>query len=134
MKRSAVALGFRSLTANLHPRVPLSVKESQKLLTVINSSFRKHLDEVHPWSGESPTEQRGVDGSHQSSSTSQQSNSSSSALADRHLSSVLTSPLFAKSDESHGRISKLELFKRELSSDTDRDPVVLLHQYGRLWY
>ena len=41
-------LGVRSLVAKLHPLLLKTPRESQQLLSVLNSSFKRQLDEVHP--------------------------------------------------------------------------------------
>jgi hypothetical protein len=41
-------LGVRSLVAKLHPPLPKTPRESQQLLSVLNSAFKRQLDEVHP--------------------------------------------------------------------------------------
>ena len=47
MKASTSSL-FRSLASKIHPPLPLNPRESQKLLTLLNSSFRHQLNKEHP--------------------------------------------------------------------------------------
>ncbi len=47
MKPSALR-SWKSFVAKIHPPLPLSPKESQKLLSFLVSSFRRHLDGIHP--------------------------------------------------------------------------------------
>jgi hypothetical protein len=41
-------LGVRSLVAKLHPPLLKTPRESQQLLSVLNSAFKRELDDVHP--------------------------------------------------------------------------------------
>ena len=41
-------LGVRSLVAKLHPPLLKTPRESQQLLSVLNSAFKRQLDDVHP--------------------------------------------------------------------------------------
>ena len=41
-------LGWRSLVSKIHPQLPLNPRESQKLLSLLKSSFRQQLDREHP--------------------------------------------------------------------------------------
>ncbi|KAK5680401.1 hypothetical protein LTS10_007329 [Elasticomyces elasticus] len=128
MKGSAVFLGLKDWASKaLHPQLPLSSKESQKLLTTLTGSFRKHLDEVHPpIAGKSQPRQ----GTVKNSNASPRTPHSSAALADKHLSSILTSPLLSKRS---GAISKADQdfanCKIELHKNTGKDPIALLEEY-----
>ncbi|KAI9717293.1 MAG: hypothetical protein M1812_004820 [Candelaria pacifica] len=106
MKLTA-ALALKSLTSKIHPPLTLSPRESQQLLSLLTSSFRRQLDHEHP------SFQRGivddVDGKQRGrrGETSvgrrhpleeQQASShpkASSDLADSHIQSILTNPLFS---------------------------------------
>ncbi|KYG43214.1 hypothetical protein M433DRAFT_368499 [Acidomyces richmondensis BFW] len=129
MKYSAVVQGFKSFAAGLHPPLPLSPKESSRLLTALTSSFRQHLDEVHPPSAEDRT--RHDDRS--SPMTAKRHNHathSSSALADRHLASVLTNPLLAKGTSGSKRVdTEYAMAETELQRDSSKDPLSLLEEY-----
>ena len=46
--RLTPVLGVRSLVAKLHPPLLKTPRESQQLLSVLNSSFKRQLDQVHP--------------------------------------------------------------------------------------
>lgn len=71
MKASTVQQAFKSIASRIHPQLPLSERESQRLLSALTSSFRKQLDhDAHPQPAVSST--------------------------DNHLASILTSPLLAK--------------------------------------
>ncbi|KAK3625347.1 hypothetical protein LTR22_023602 [Elasticomyces elasticus] len=127
MKGSAVFLGLKDWASKaLHPQLPLNARESQKLLTTLTGSFRKHLDEVHPPIAGKPQPRLGTV---KSSNASPRTLHSSAALADKHLSSILTSPLLSKRS---GYTSKEDQdfanCKVELQKDT-KDPISLLEEY-----
>lgn len=65
----STALGLKSLMSRLHPPLPLNPRDSQKLLHLVKSSFRQQLDQQHQSSKETEA-------------------------ANKHISSVLASPLF----------------------------------------
>jgi len=129
MKYSAVVQGFKSFAAGLHPPLPLSTKESSRLLTALTSSFRQHLDEVHPPSAEDRAKH-----DDRSFPTTVKKRSpatdSSSVLADRHLASVLTNPLLAKGTGEPKKVdTDYSIAKIELQNDPSKDPLSLLEQY-----
>ncbi|KAF2859242.1 hypothetical protein K470DRAFT_219571, partial [Piedraia hortae CBS 480.64] len=67
------------LRAILSGQLPLSAKESSRLLDALTGSFRQHLDEVYPpAAADKPTVR------------------SSAALADKHIASILTSLLLSQ--------------------------------------
>ena len=45
--KSSLVLNLRHLASKIHPPLPLSHKDSQKLLSLLNASFREHLDQKH---------------------------------------------------------------------------------------
>lgn len=69
--KTAVAHTIKSLTSKLHPPLPVSTRESQRLLTLLNASFKHQLNRQH--SADS---------------------SSNEHYANLHLQSILTNPLF----------------------------------------
>ncbi|MCJ1282500.1 hypothetical protein MMC26_001823 [Xylographa opegraphella] len=71
MKTSAVR-SLRYLTSKIHPPLPLDTRDSQKLLTLLKTSFRAQLDQEHGIIGSSKT-----------------------SAAEVHLQSVLDNPLFS---------------------------------------
>ncbi|KAK6441447.1 hypothetical protein LTR95_002328 [Oleoguttula sp. CCFEE 5521] len=112
MKGSLAAQGWKALAAKLHGQLPLSPKESQRLLTALTSSFRKHLDDNHPAQAQDADVKR----QHSSSplpKIDKQTLHSSATLADSHLASILTGPLLAgksvSNTESHLRWAKIEV-------------------------
>ncbi|KAK4902743.1 hypothetical protein LTR27_000682 [Elasticomyces elasticus] len=128
MKGSAVFLGLKDWASKaLHPQLPLNARESQKLLTTLTGSFRKHLDEVHSPIAGQPQPRLGTV---KSSNASPRTLHSSAALADKHLSSILTSPLLSKRS---GTTSKADQdfanCKIELHKNTGKDPIALLEEY-----
>ncbi|OQO07790.1 hypothetical protein B0A48_06581 [Cryoendolithus antarcticus] len=112
MKVSLAAQGWKALAAKLHGQLPLSPKESQRLLTALTTSFRKHLDDVHP------TSAHDVGLNHQagpslSTRSNKQTLHSSATFADNHMAAILTGPLLSgKSGNAADR--RLESARREL--------------------
>jgi hypothetical protein len=74
-----------TLASKLHTQLPLSPRESQQLLDLLTTSFRRHLDSAHP-----VTRPPKPAGSHAPARV-----ASSHASASRHLDSILTNPLLA---------------------------------------
>ena len=123
MRGSGVAQSLKSLASKLHPQLPLSPKESQRLLTALTSSFRQKLDEAHPRQAhDEHAGSREATGNHAL-------HTSSVAFADRHLASVLTNPLLTKSDGATKPALNLESAKRELEQNPGRDPISVLEEY-----
>lgn len=86
---------FKALAHKINNQAPLGPGESNRLLTALTSSFRKHLDEAHPSQSYDEGKRSPVkDGSEGSN---RHKIYSSIALADHHMSSVLTNPLLVKS-------------------------------------
>lgn len=129
MKGSAIVQGLKSWASALHPQLPLSRKESLRLLTALKTSFRRQLDEAHPPHGSS-------DGSPQSGKTgdatiapdrSQGPHSSSAAFADTHMASVLTNPLLV---QGKGVTNPDEItVRRALQQNPAKDPMELFDEY-----
>ena len=46
--RGTTALLLRDLLSKLHPPSPATARESARLLTILDKSFRKQLDDIHP--------------------------------------------------------------------------------------
>lgn len=83
MKASAIAR-WSSFVAKIHQPLPLSPRESQKLLSLLKSSFQKRLDDIHP-----------------------SSQSRSKTNTEIHLHTILAAPLFNNaSRRQHAGISK----------------------------
>lgn len=127
MKGSAVVQGLKSLASKLHPQLPLSARESQRLLTALTTSFRKQLDQAHPPRSE------GQDGAKPegglSKAGTKQVHSSSATFADRHLASVLTNPLLSKADAAPKSDPNLESAKIDLDGEYATNPISLLEKY-----
>lgn len=66
-----LALGWESVISKIHPPLPISRQDSQRLLAQLNTSFKQQLQKRHP--DDLP---------------------SSESRTDAHLSSILTNPLF----------------------------------------
>lgn len=68
---AAAARTWKSLTSKIHPPLPMSSRESQRLLSLLNASFREQLDRKHTTAS-----------------------SSNEHHATNHLQTILTNPLF----------------------------------------
>jgi hypothetical protein len=105
MRVTAIAQGINRWLNNLHRQVPLTGRESQRLLDALTGSFRAKLDEAHPTKAQDEpypatkkTESKVLaipKVSRPSPKTAPDPVRATSAVesADRHLASVLTSPL-----------------------------------------
>jgi hypothetical protein len=94
MKASAVAQSFKALASKINNQAPLGPKESNRLLTALTSSFRKHLDEVHPSKPHDDGKRPTADVASQN--TDRHCIHSSAVLAEKHIASLLTNPLLVK--------------------------------------
>ena len=127
MKGSAVLQGLKAWASKLHPQLPLSQKESHRLLTALTGSFRQHLDEVHPPKAtEHGTQTLGHGGV---SKTSTHAMHSSAILADKHLASVLMNPLLAKNTGVKKADQDFANAQLELQKNPAKDPISLLEEY-----
>ena len=129
MRGSGVVQSLKVLASKLHPQLPLSPKESQRLLTALTSSFRQKLDEAHPRQAEDEDVGPKLASGNSLKTGSHTLHTSSVAFADRHLASVLTHPLLTKGDGVKKAALNLESAKRELEQNPDRDPISLLEEY-----
>jgi hypothetical protein len=129
MRGSGVVQSLKSLASKLHPQLPLSPKESQRLLTALTSSFRQKLDEAHPRQAHDEHAEPKVATGSSLKTGNHALHTSSVAFADRHLASVLTNPLLAKSDGAKKPTLDLDSAKRELEQNPERDPISLLEDY-----
>ncbi|OBW63620.1 MAG: Uncharacterized protein AUREO_063140 [Aureobasidium pullulans] len=91
MKASSVQQAFKSLASRIHPQLPLSERESQRLLNALTSSFRSQLDHHHDHDHDISTS-ASISPSH----SIQPHPLSSGSATDRHLASILTNPLLTK--------------------------------------
>lgn len=123
MKVSSVAR-WKSFIDKLHPQLPLTTKESQRLLTALTSSFRKHLDEAHPTSS-AEDEQKARPAAVGVPKPQTRTWHSSATYADKHLASVLTNPLLVKG----GKRLDYTSAKVALAKDPSKDPIELLEEY-----
>lgn len=118
MKGSAVALGFKSLASKINSQAPLGAKESSRLLDALTSSFRKHLDEVHP------SQQHDEERPSGRKAPSKHAVHSSAAMADMHMASMLTNSLLAKSSSRPAKFEpELHVTESDLATDGDVDPL-----------
>lgn len=76
--KTAVARTWKSLTSKIHPPLPLTPQDSERLLSLLNASFKRQLDREHL-----------------------AASSSSKHHADLHLQSILTNPLFDAKPRTH---------------------------------
>ncbi|KAK8085231.1 hypothetical protein PG997_006502 [Apiospora hydei] len=98
----------KGLLPRIHQPLPLNQRESQQLLNSITSSFRKHLDQEHPWqSSSSSPEAAAVPPSAPISKRLEKAVLSNKELpsnhqpgklrpTDYHLDNILSNPLFTK--------------------------------------
>lgn len=93
---------LQALASRIHPQVALSQREAQNLLNVLQLSFRKQLNIVHPTSSVYPT--LIPDNSNSRHQSHLRPHHSSKASAVLHLDTVLTNPLFAVARENHGTV------------------------------
>lgn len=81
----------------IHQQLPLGKRESQQLLNSITASFRKNLDEEHPWQ---TNHDSAVDGRNKNSKLALKDALASNEArpnrrpTDQHLASILSNPLF----------------------------------------
>ena len=94
--RATSVLLLKRLARRLHPPGPVTTKESQQLLRLLDSSFRKRLDERHPAPG-------AVDGQ----LTQNEVPIVRPRAADSHLDSVLHHPLLATNELETVLVQKL---------------------------
>ncbi|TKA49449.1 hypothetical protein B0A54_00115 [Friedmanniomyces endolithicus] len=129
MKGSTVFRSWKDYwTSKLHPQLPLSPKESQRLLTALTGSFRRHLDEIHP-----PTTPNGKPklGAVSVLTASPHAIHSSTISADKHLASVLTSPLLTRRQANVSTPDEnLANAKAELLMNPAKVPVEVLEEYN----
>ena len=128
MKVTSIAQGLSSIASKLHPQLPLTSKESQRLLTALTTSFRQRLDEAHPRLSGKDEQLQARKGADVKNGT-QNLHSSSAAFADRHLASVLTNPLIAKSDDEKKPELDYATAKVTLQKNPSKDPIKLLEEY-----
>ncbi|SMR45846.1 unnamed protein product [Zymoseptoria tritici ST99CH_1A5] len=128
MRSSGVVQGLKSLASKLHPQLPLTARESNILLNTLTSSFRKHLDEIHPTGAEEETKSatKGVKEGARAPVRIHRVRSAA-ASADDHLVKLLTNPLLAR----RGRENVLDYdtAKVELAKSSSKDPIGLLERY-----
>ncbi|KAI9815279.1 MAG: Saccharopine dehydrogenase [Pycnora praestabilis] len=104
MKSTALLL-LRSLTSAIHPPLPLNPRESQQLLSLLTNSFKQKLNQEHPpFRTEGPHHEaaRSLHPRNTPTNNRQEkggdyftASASSSSVADHHLQTILTNPLFA---------------------------------------
>ena len=129
MKGSGVFQGLKSLASKLHPQLPLSPKESQRLLTALTSSFREQLDETHPREFRDQNGKGKLENGDFLKTSGRGLHSSSFASADKHLASVLTNPLLTKRDGVKQPVLDYTSAKLELQKKPGKDPISLLEEY-----
>lgn len=129
MKGSAVAQSFKALASKINNQVPLGPRESDRLLTALTSSFRNHLDEVHPSPSHDdvkrPTTVSGVT-RHSHSPVGH----SAAHLADKHMASVLTNSLLLRSTKPTKEVNpELGTHTAAAQLKSGTDPWDLLESY-----
>jgi len=134
MRGSTVLQGFKDWASKFHPQLPLTQRESNRLLTALTTSFRIHLDKAHPRAAEEPSKLKDS-GNGQVLRTSNHAIHSSAAFADKHLSSVLTDLAGPPRRNSTATVSKADQdfanAQIELQNNPAKDPVQLLEDYEK---
>ncbi|KAF3800944.1 hypothetical protein GCG54_00010218 [Colletotrichum gloeosporioides] len=85
---------FKKAISSIHQPLPLSSRESQKLLNVLKTSFRQNLDKEHGWTpetAESPASQ--------TTANKPTPHNAHHRPTDRHLRTILSNPLFKNSEK-----------------------------------
>lgn len=95
MQSSVGQRALSTLASKLHPQLPLTPRESQQLLHLLQSSFRNHLDREHPVHVLEKSQKPIVSDNNGHGNYDTSRATSSSALASRHIDAVLSNPLFA---------------------------------------
>lgn len=82
---------FSILASKIHPQLPLSKRESEQLLNLLTTSFRRQLDQEHPLD----TPNHKMPQKRKATGPPANSQLSAQGLAGKHIGSILTNPLFA---------------------------------------
>lgn len=85
---------IKNALPSIHQPLPLSTKESQKLLNVLKTSFRQNLDKEHGWTSENAESTASQSSASQTHHSKHSSRDSHRRPIDRHLRSILSNPLF----------------------------------------
>lgn len=120
----------KGLLPRIHQPLPLNQRESQQLLNSITSSFRKHLDQEHPWQSSSSPEatppsapiskrlEKAVLSNKEPTSSPQQNKQ---RPTDYHLDNILSNPLFAKPQRAAAGGQQISLHTEPLPADVQAD-------------
>jgi hypothetical protein len=128
MKASAVTQSFKALASKINNQAPLGQKESNRLLTALTSSFRKHLDEVHPSKPYDDGKRSTVGVASQN--TDRHDMHSSAVLADKHMASLLTNPLLVKNAKPVQEVKpEVNAQKAAIELENGANPFDLLEDY-----
>ena len=128
MKASAVTQSFKALASKINNQAPLGPKESNRLLTALTSSFRKHLDEVHPSKPHDDGKRPAVGIASQD--TDRHDMHSSAVLADKHMASLLTNPLLVKHAKPNQEVRpEVNAQKAAIEMENGANPFDLLESY-----
>lgn len=99
MRSTSIAYSVKKWLNSWNQQLPLSQRESKKLLNALNDSFRNRLDEEYPQhanaSQSSPSRKLKSQQSDKADQEDGVNRFSAVHSTDRHLAAVLTSPLFA---------------------------------------
>ncbi|KAI0889338.1 uncharacterized protein GGS22DRAFT_153667 [Annulohypoxylon maeteangense] len=86
---------LKNFLPQLHQPLPLNKRESRQLLESITASFRKNLDEEHPWgSSKDESVSRNTTRLKQDSPLLKSTSTSSNRPTEKHLHAILSHPLF----------------------------------------
>ncbi|KAK8069162.1 hypothetical protein PG994_005778 [Apiospora phragmitis] len=122
----------KGLLSRIHQPLPLNQRESQHLLNSITSSFRKHLDQEHPWQSSSSQEvvpppapapiSKRLEKAVLSNKESSSNQHGKQRPTDYHLDNILSNPLFAKPQRiGAGSQQQISLHTEPLPTDVQAD-------------
>ncbi|KAK4110249.1 hypothetical protein N656DRAFT_800150 [Canariomyces notabilis] len=97
LNTKAKASLFKSVLPTIHHPLPLTERQSDRLLNLINTSFRKQLDKEHGFLPKAPRVVNQLPNTSSSPEASAPANHVPSRPVDRHVHAVLNNPLFTRS-------------------------------------
>ncbi|XXG98950.1 Suppressor of the cold-sensitive snRNP biogenesis mutant brr1-1 [Hypoxylon texense] len=116
---------LKNFFPKIHQPLPLTNHESRQLLESITTSFRKNLDKEHPWEPSSIDESASPGSAaprsrnplllKQTSHSPSLDASKRQPVADRHLRTILSNPLFTHQDAKKGPADPLDVFDLAVS-------------------
>lgn len=108
---NVLASSMRRLLANLHPPAPLTAREGQQLLNVLQKSFSNRLDEQHPAPSQHEFWPKALDQNDIPIST----QSTSSYATNTHMGSILANPVLGSVDGLYAKKDAISTFDKLVS-------------------